>query len=160
MRMRTMSRRRLLEASACALAAAAIMPEIAGAHASTGLSPKNEQTVRKYYAAWEAKDWHALDMLLADGFTFTSPNNDDHISKGVFKTRCWDPNVGLIEHFDLQQVVGNGDDALVMYVLHTKNGKTVENIEHFQMRDGKVAAVRCYFGQQNSYPAAVTSGRS
>jgi len=159
-RNRPMSRRRLLEAGACALAAAAVMPEIASAQTSTGLSPKNEQTVRKYYAAWEAKDWHALDTLLADDFTFTSPNNDDHISKSVFKTRCWDPNVNLIEHFDLQQIVGNGNDAFVMYVLHIKKGKTIQNIEYFQMRDGKVEAVRCYFGQQNSYPAAVASGQS
>ena len=36
-----------------------------------------------------------------------------------------------------------------------KNGKTLENIEHLQMRGGKVEAVRCYFGGKNSYPAAV-----
>lgn len=159
MRKRAMSRRSLLEAGVCALAAAAVMPEIASAHVPTGLNPKNEQTVRKYYAAWETRDWHALDVLLADDFTFTSPNKDDHISKSVFKTRCWEPNVNLIEHFDLQQIVGNGNDAFVMYVLHIKNGRTIENIEHFQMRDGKVEAVRCYFGQQNSYPAAVVSGQ-
>jgi ketosteroid isomerase-like protein len=158
MKKKAMSRRRLLGAGACSLAAA-VLPEIASAQAPTGLSPKNEQTVRKYYAAWETKDWHALDVLLTDDFTFTSPNNDDHISKGVFKTRCWDPNVGLIEHFDLQQIVGHGNDAFVMYVLHIKNGKTIQNVEHFQMRDGKVEAVRCYFGQQNSYPAAVASGK-
>jgi len=160
MRKRAMSRRNLLEAGVCALAAAAVMPEIASAHAATGLSAKSEQIVRKYYAAWETKDWHALDILLADDFTFTSPNNDDHISKGVFKTRCWEPNVNLIEHFDLQQIVGNGNDVFVMYVLHIKSGKTIQNVEHFQMRDGKVEAVRCYFGQQNSYPAAVASGQS
>jgi len=159
MREIAMSRRGLFEAGACALAAAAVMPEIVGARAATELSPKNEQIVRKYYAAWEAKDWQALDVLLADDFTFTSPNNDDHITKGVFKTRCWQPNVNLIEHFDLQHIAGSGNDAFVMYVLHIKNGKTVENIEHFQVRDGKVAAVRCYFGQQNSYPAAVINGQ-
>src|SRR5215469_8523275 len=107
MKTKTMSRRSLLEAGTCSLAAA-VLPEIASAQAPTALSSKGEQTVRKYYAAWETKDWHALDVLLADGFTFTSSNNDDHISKGVFKTRCWDPNVSLIEHFDLQQIVGHG----------------------------------------------------
>ncbi|MDE2450055.1 MAG: nuclear transport factor 2 family protein [Gammaproteobacteria bacterium] len=150
------SRRSLLQSSACMLAAAA-MPEIAGARAAAGLSPRYEQLIRKYYAAWGSKDWHALNMLLTDDFTFTSPN-DDHDSKAVYKTRCWDPNVNLIGHFDLQQIAGNGNEAFVMYVAQVKGGKTIENVEHFTIKDGKVAAVRCYFGGQNSYPAGVVSG--
>ena len=156
MRKPAMSRRMLLEASACALAATMVIPKIGSAHAATGLSQQNEQLVRKFYAAWESKDWHALDILLADDFTFTSPNDDDHIRKGVYKTRCWDSNVNLIEHFDLQHIVGSGNDAFVMYVLHIKNGKTLENIEHLQLRGGKVEAVRCYFGGKG-YPAAVAA---
>lgn len=148
-----MSRRNLLGTGACALAAAAVMPELAGAHARAGLSPHVERVIRNYYAAWEKGDWRALDSLLTDGFTFTSPN-DDHDSKSVYHSRCWTPNVSLIGHFDLQQIAGNGNDALVMYVLHTKNDKLIENVEHFHMKDGKVESVRCYFGQQNSYPAA------
>jgi ketosteroid isomerase-like protein len=151
-----MSRRMLLEAGVCALAATVVIPKIGSAHAATGLSQQNEQIVRKFYAAWESKDWHALDILLADDFTFTSPNDDDHISKGVYKARCWDSNVNLTEHFDLQQIVGIDNDAFVMYVLHIKNGKTLENIEHLQMRGAKVEAVRCYFGGKG-YPAAVVN---
>src|SRR6516162_121398 len=156
MRKPAMSRRMLLEASACALAATMVIPKIGSAHAATGLSQQNEQLVRKFYAAWESKDWHALDILLADDFTFTSPNDDDNIRKGVYKTRCWDSNVNLIEHFDLQHIVGSGNDAFVMYVVHIKDGKTLENIEHLQMRGGKVEAVRCYFGGKG-YPAAVVN---
>ena len=156
MRQHAISRRVLFEAGACALAATVAIPKIGSAHAAAGLSPQNEQLVRKYYAAWETRDWHALEILLTDDFTFTSPR-DAHISKGTYKAGCWQPNVNLIEHFDLQQIVGNDNDAFVMYVLHVKEGKTVENIEHFQMRGGKVEAVRCYFGGQNSYPAAVVS---
>jgi ketosteroid isomerase-like protein len=153
MRERPMSRRNLLGTGSCALAAAVAMPEIASARARAGLSPETEQIIRNYYAAWEKKDWHALDNLLTDDFTFTSPN-DDHDSKSLFKTRCWTPNVNLIEHFDLQQIAGNGNDALVMYVVYIKNGKKIENMEHLHMKDGKVESVRCYFGQQNNYPAA------
>jgi len=148
-----MSRRNLLGTGACALAAAALVPEMASAGPRAGLSLKTQQIIRNYYAAWEKKDWHALDSLLTDDFTFTSPN-DDHDSKSLFKSRCWTPNAKLIGHFDLQQIAGNGNDAFVMYVLYIKNGKKIENIEHFHLRDGKVESVRCYFGQQNSYPAA------
>jgi ketosteroid isomerase-like protein len=157
MKKRAISRRSLLQKGACVLAAAAAMPEAASACAAA-LSPKYEQLIRKYYGAWAGKDWHALNKLLTDDFTFTSPN-DDRDSKAVYKTRCWDPNVDLIGRYDLQQIAGKGNDAFVMYVAQIKGGKTIENVEHFTIRDGKVAAVRCYFGGQNSYPAGVLSGR-
>ena len=155
MRERQMSRRNLLGTGACVLAAATVMPAIASARARAGLSTKTEQIIRNYYAAWEKRDWHALDSLLTDDFTFTSPLND-HDSKSVYKTRCWAPNVSLIERFDLQQIAGNGNDGFVMYVAYIKGGKKIENVEHLRIGDGKVESVRCYFGAQNSYPAAVS----
>jgi ketosteroid isomerase-like protein len=149
-----MSRRMLLGAGACALAATVVMPKIGSARATSALSPQNEQLVRKYYAAWERKDWPALESLLAENFTFTSPN-DDHIDKSAFKSGCWAPNVNLIEHFDLLQVVGNDKEVFVMSICRIKGGKTLQNVEEFQVRAGKVESVRCYFGGQNSYPSAV-----
>ncbi len=154
-----MSRRTLLEAGACALAAATAIPEMAGAHAATGLSPQNEETIRKYYAAWETKDWSPFDILLADNFTFTSPNNDDHISKSAFKARCWESQVNFIVNFDLQRVIGNGNDAFVMYVCRVKNGKTFRNVEYLRVKDGKVEALECYFGAQSSFASAVGTGQ-
>jgi ketosteroid isomerase-like protein len=159
MRTRAMSRRTLLEAGACALAAASGIPEIASAHAQTGLSPKNGETIRKYYAAWEEKDWRPFDILLADNFTFTSANNDDHISKSTFKTRCWESQIDFIERFELQRVIGNGNEAFVMYVCRTKNGKTFRNVEYLRLREGKVEAIECYFGAQSSFASAVGSGQ-
>jgi ketosteroid isomerase-like protein len=160
MRNRTMSRRMVLEAGTCALAAAAGIPQMAGAHEETGQSAKNEVIIRKWYAAWEKKDWHPIDILLADDFTFTSANNDDHIDKGTFKTRCWESQIDFIERFDLQRVIGNGNDAFVMYVCRTKNGKTFRNVEYFRLRENKVQAIECYFGGQSSFPSAVSSGKS
>jgi|SRR5579863_494605 len=159
MRERAMSRRTLLEAGACALAAAAATPEIASAHATTGLSPQNEQSVRKYYAAWETKDWRPFDILLTDNFTFTSANGDDHISKSAFKAKCWDTQVAFIEHFDLQRVIGSGNDAFVMYVCRVKNGKTFKNVEYLRLRGEKVEAIECYFGAQSSFASAVGTGQ-
>jgi ketosteroid isomerase-like protein len=156
---RAMSRRTLLEGGACALAAAAAIPEIASAHAATGLSPQNEQTVRKYYAAWETKDWRPFDILLADNFTFTSPNDDDHISKSAFKAKCWETQVNFIEHFDLQRVIGTGNDAFVMYVCRVKNGKSFQNVEYLRLRGEKVKAIECYFGAQSSFASAVGTGQ-
>jgi SnoaL-like protein len=157
MRKRTMSRRTVLEAGTCALAAAAGIPQIASAHAEMGRSQKTEETIRKYYAAWETKGWHPVDILLADDFTFSSPL-DDHISKSDFKAGCWDTQIAYIDRFDLKQVIGTDNEAFVMYVCHTTNGKTFRNVEYFQLREDKVKAVECYFGGKSSFPSAVSTG--
>jgi hypothetical protein len=157
---RAVSRRAVLEAAACALAASASVPQIASAHTGTGLNPKGEETIRKYYEAWEKKDWRPFDILLADDFTFTSANNDDHISKSAFKSRCWESQIDFIERFDLKRLIGDGDEAFVMYVCRTKNGKTFRNVEYFQLGDRKVQAIECYFGAQSSFASSVGAGRS
>jgi ketosteroid isomerase-like protein len=155
---RAMSRRTVLEAGACAVVAAAGVPQLARASAETGLRSKSQETVRKYYAAWETKDWHPIDILLADDFTFSSPL-DDHISKSDFKAGCWDTQIAYIDRFELNQVIGTDNGAFVMYVCHTTNGKTFRNVEYFQLRDDKVKAVECYFGGKSSFPSAVSTGK-
>jgi len=152
----TMSRRTLLEAGAWALAAAVATPESVSGDEETGLSPKNEAAIRKYYAAWHLKEWRPIDMLLADDFTFSSPL-DDHISKSAFKTGCWGPQHDFIEHMDLKRIIGNGNEAFVMYVCRVKNGKTFRNVEYLRLRDEKVAAIECYFGAKNNFPSAVSA---
>src|ERR1035438_4359116 len=69
----------------------------------------NEKIVREYYAAYEQKDWHMLELILADGFTFTSPAGDDHINLVKYKDRCW-PNSQNTKKFDLEKVIVAGDD--------------------------------------------------
>ena len=153
-----MSRRTILGAGACALPAAAGIGQTANAHAE-GLSLKNTETIRKWYAAWEQKDWQPVDVLLADDFTFTSAAGDDHISKSAFKTKCWESQINFIERFDLQRVFGSGNEAFVMYVCRTKNGKSFRNVEYLRLKDDKVEAIECYFGAQSSFPSAVSTGR-
>jgi ketosteroid isomerase-like protein len=160
MKSKTMSRRTILEAGACALPAAVGLSQTAGARTEVGLSPKNEATIRRWYTAWEKNDWHPVDMLLADNFTFSSAAGDDHISKSAFKTQCWDTQIGFIERFDLQHVFGSGNEALVMYVCRTKSGKTFSNVEYVRLHEDKVEAIECYFGAESSFASAVSKGQS
>jgi ketosteroid isomerase-like protein len=160
MKSKAMSRRAILEAGACALVAAASVPQTASANAGTGLSPQNDKTIRKWYAAWEQKDWHPVDILLADDFTFTSAAGDDHISKSAFKAQCWETQINFIERFDLLRVFGSGNEAFVMYVCRTKNGKTFRNVEYIRLRNDKLEAIECYFGAQSSFPSAVSTRQS
>ena len=146
-----LSRRNVLEAGVCALVGAA------SAHAGIAASPTSEELVRKYYAAWRKKDWSPFDILLAEDFTFTSANNDDHISKSAFKTRCWESQIDFIEGFELERVIGNGDEVFVKYLGRTKNGKSFLNVDYFRIRNEKVEAIECYFGGQFGYPSAAST---
>jgi ketosteroid isomerase-like protein len=154
---KTVSRRTVLRASPCALAAAAGIPQIASARTEAGLNPKSGEIIRRWYAAWEKKDWRQVDVLLADDFTFSSAAGDDHISKSAFKAQCWETQKDFIERFDLQRVFGSGNEAFVMYLCHTTNGKTFRNVEYLRLRDDKLEAIECYFGAQSSFPSAVSA---
>jgi hypothetical protein len=149
----TVSRRKLFAAGACALVGA----ERAGA--SSGQNSGNEETVRKWYAAWESKDLGTFDALLADNFTFTSAAGDNHISKSTFKSQCWDTQVEFIGHFDLERISTGADYAFVKYLCHTKNGKAFRNVEYLRITSGKLESIECYFGAQSSFPSAVSTGQ-
>lgn len=154
----TIRRRALLGAGVGALAGVLESPAIASALSDSGLSPKNREIIRRYYAAWEQKDWHPFDLLLADDFTFTSANNDDHISKAAFKARCWESQVNFIQRFDLKHVIGHGNEVFVMYVCHTTNDKTFQNVEYIELRERQLTSLECYFGAQASFASSVSRG--
>src|ERR1700675_547767 len=154
-----LSRRKLLANRACALCAARSLPVPASAGASAGPNSTNEQIVRKWYAAWEQKDWGPVDSLLADNFTFSSAAGDDHISKSTFKEQCWKTQIDFIKHFDLERVSTGADDAFVKYLCHTTNGKSFPKAETIRTKNGKLQSIACYFGEQSSFPSAGSTGQ-
>ena len=111
----------------------------------------NEKVVREYYAAYEKKDWHMLELILADEFTFTSPAGDDHIDLKLYKERCW-PNSSNTRKFDLEKVIVAGDDAFVTYNGWTNDGRLFRNTERFRLRDGKIIENECFFGTGGYFP--------
>ena len=125
-----------------------------------GQDSTNEEIVRKWYAAWEKKDWGPVDSLLADNFAFTSAAGDDHISKNTFKARCWETQIDFIGHFDLERITTGADDAFVKYLCHTKDGKSFRNVEYLRIKNGKLQSIECYFGAQSSFPSAVSTGQN
>ena len=112
---------------------------------------RNENVIRQYYAAYEKKDWHMLELILADGFTFTSPAGDDHINLKIYKERCW-PNATNTKRFDLKKIVIDGDDAFVLYNGWTMYDKLFRNTEHFKLKEGKIEENECFFGTGISFP--------
>jgi len=112
---------------------------------------RNEKVIREYYAAYEKKDWHMLEMILSDGFTFTSPTGDDHINLKLYKERCW-PNSQNTKRFDLKNVIIDGDDAFVLYNGWTKDCKLFRNTERFKFKEGKIVENECFFGAGINFP--------
>ncbi len=132
----------------CLLVAALLLFNSNCTSQSAGLP--NQTLIKAYYTAFEKKDWNMLKSLLADGFTFTSPN-DDHIDVNVYKERCW-PNSANIKRFDIDKLMINGDEAFVTYNGWTTSGKLFRNTEYFKFKDGKIKENVCYFGPGISYP--------
>ena len=155
----TVSRRKLFATGVCALVGAVALPGPQRASASTEQNSANEELVRKWYAAWENKDFGTFNTLLADDFTFSSAAGDDHINKSKFKSQCWDTQVNFIGHFDLEQISTGADDAFVKYLCHTKNGNTFRNVEYLRIANGKLESIECYFGAQSSFPSAASTGQ-
>ena len=120
-----MSRRNLLAVGTFALAGASSISATVRARTQATRGAANEEIVRRYYKAWEQKDWGPIDVLLAEKFTFTSANNDDHLSKSTFKTQCWQSQIDFIDHFELQRLMTQGDWAFVKYLCRTKNGRVI-----------------------------------
>ena len=156
----SMTRRRFVGAGGCAMAAAAGVFHVDAARSASESAADTESTVRRYYKLWETNDWDPMDRLLARGFTFTSAAGDDHISKRVFKTQCWDTQIGNTQGFDLLQLIASGNSAFVMYLGHTRNNRSFRNVEFLQVANGQVMAIECYFGESNSFPSAVSSKKT
>jgi hypothetical protein len=124
---------------------AAVSSQAAIAQKSTA-----EKVIRSYFAAYENKDWNAMERLLGEGFTFSSPVND-HINAKEYKLRAW-PNAYNIKRFDVVRLLVSGDDAFVTYNGWTTDGRLFRNTEFFKIKDGKIKEFECFFGPGISYP--------
>lgn len=100
--------------------------------------------VRGVFAAYKTADRNAIEQLLSDGFTFTSPY-DDHIDRATYFERCW-PAAGTFEYHDLEKIVVNGQECFVLYNSRTKSGTMIRNVEHFRIEGGRVRSVEVFFG--------------
>ncbi len=160
MRAITMSRRTLLAVGTVAIAGTSGISHPARARAWTTHDMTTEGIVRRYYKAWEGQDWGPIDAVLAEDFTFTSANDDDHISKSAFKKGCWETQIGFIDHFEIEQLFAQDEQTFVKYLCRTKNGKSFRNVEYIRVRNKKIEAIECYFGGHSTFPSAVSSGQS
>ena len=104
--------------------------------------------IAAYFAAYEKKDRTALENLLADDFTFSSPV-DDRIDRDRYFERCWPFNQQAKE-FRIEKLLADDEEAFVRYEAVTTNGSTFRNIETFTIEAGKIRHVEVYFGSDTA----------
>ena len=105
---------------------------------------KLTQVVRAWFGAYESENRPAAEALLAEGFTFTSPN-DDGIDKATWFERCW-PNRDASRDQKIENIVIDGSNAFVTYSCATPGGKSFRNTEFMTFQGERIASVNVYFG--------------
>lgn len=117
-----------------------------------------DQIIRAYYSGYQLKNWKAVEDLLAEDFTFTSPNDDDHIDIPTYKERCW-PQSEYVAHFELESILQEENEAFVKYLCTTTKGTSFRNTEYFRFAGGKICSIEVYFGGRLGYPTASATGQ-
>jgi ketosteroid isomerase-like protein len=95
--------------------------------------------------AYVSKDRSAIEALIADDYTFTSPIDNALDRKSYFEI-CWPEASKLVEDFDYIYQAEDGNRAFLVYEVHMKNGKAFRCSEVHTVRNGKLIASEVYFG--------------
>ena len=103
-----------------------------------------EDLARRAYAAYPAHDRAAIESLLADDFTFSSPDDPDLDRAGYFE-RCW-PNNERIAAIEIDRIFVQDDEAFVGYIGERTSGGRFRNAELLRFEDGRLAEVQVYYG--------------
>ena len=115
-------------------------------------STEKEKVVRAYYAGFEQHDWNVVASQLADGFTFTSPNNDDHIAVEKFKEKCWGTNK-FFKKVNLIKMTESGNELFLLVEIRTTDNKVVRNVDVFSFTSTrKIKSIEVFFGAGSNYP--------
>jgi len=121
--------------------------------AIAGKAQNAAKIIKTYFSGYEQKDWSITSSQLAEGFTFTSPAPDDHISLDLYKQRCW-PQSKFIKKIDFISIVEEGDHAFALYSGTTTDNKVVRNAEYYTFSNGKIKSIECFFGGSGAgYPS-------
>ncbi|HEY5408517.1 MAG TPA: nuclear transport factor 2 family protein [Ginsengibacter sp.] len=91
-------------------------------------STEKEKVVRAYYSGFERHTWNDVAAQFADGFTFTSPNNDDHISVDKFKEKC----SGMAKYFkkvSYIKMLEKVNELMLLVQIITTDGKVIRNVD-------------------------------
>ena len=100
--------------------------------------------VKSYFKAYEMKEKEALNNLLREDFTFSSPV-DKQINRDVYFERCW-PSSRDIHTYHIQNLFTDENEAVIRYECELNSGVTFQNMEFFRFAGNKIKDIVVYFG--------------
>ncbi len=119
---------------------------------SNAQNTEKEKVVKAYYSGFEKHDWNAVASQFNTGFTFTSPNNDDHISVEKFKEKCWGTNK-FFKKVNYIKMAESGNDLFLLVEIITSENKVVRNVDVFSFSSTeKIKSIETFFGAGEWYP--------
>lgn len=102
-------------------------------------------TVRAVFQAYLDKDRAAIERLIADNFSFSSPY-DDHIDRAAYFERCW-PGSEATRTCEILRLFEQGEEVFVLYEADFGEG-AFRNVEFQRVVEGRVVSVEVYFGDR------------
>jgi hypothetical protein len=113
---------------------------------------QNEKAVMAYYSGFEKHDSIMVFTQFANGFTFTSPNNDDHISVDQFREKCW-PTNQYVKSVNYVKWAETSNGVFLLVEIITANNKIVRNTDFYEFdAAGKIKSIEVFFGRGTSFP--------
>ncbi len=106
--------------------------------------PDRKQLARDVLTTFAAGDRDAIERLLADDFTFSSPLDVGLDRAGYFE-RCW-PGAGRGQRFEFVRVVESGDEVIVTYEQEWADGGRGRNTEVLTFAGERLRRAEVYFG--------------
>jgi ketosteroid isomerase-like protein len=105
----------------------------------------NTDAVRASMDAYRNQDLETAARLLADEFTFTSPQ-DDHIDKSAYLERCFPTADRFTSSEILALVPANDDSVFLLYEYELTTGERYRNTELITVRNGRLVETQVFFG--------------
>jgi len=99
---------------------------------------------RELYRAFAAGDRTAVEGMLTDDFTFSSPP-DPRLDRAGYFERCW-PGAGRGQAFEFVRLLASGDEVIVTYEMTHPDGRRGRNTEVLTFRGEHICRAEVYFG--------------
>lgn len=102
------------------------------------------ETIRACLMGFAANDRATVESLLADDFTFSSPD-DPHLDRVGFFERCW-PGAAMVQSMEIEHLFVEGSAGFVRYRAEFAGRPAFRNVEFVHVEGGQIRRVEVYYG--------------
>jgi SnoaL-like domain len=102
------------------------------------------ERAREVYRTFASGDRAAIEGILSDDFTFSSPL-DVGLDRAGYFDRCW-PGAGGGQRFEFVRLVQSSEEVIVTYQVKHADGHTGRNTEVLTFSGDRVCRAEVYFG--------------